>query len=152
MASPSSKNSVDVTKRWDDIRPPTPGVGVGKRGRWGLRTGSQRQETSGGLVTTPPHPPPPPPRRTRAPFSPGCRLPAAAGSGENRGTSPSHSLPQPHPLPEGGSKVLAAATAAPCPAARGSITPTANGLGASRTRCGEPAAPAGWGRYPESLC
>ena len=93
-----------------------------------------------------------PPRRTRAPFSPGCRLPAAADSGENRGTSPSHSLPQPHPLPEGGSKVLAVATAAPCPAARGPTTPTANGLGVSSTRCAEPAAPAGWGRYPESLC
>ena len=85
-----------------------------------------------------------PPRRTRVPFSPGCRLPAAADSGENRGTSPSHSLPQPHPLPEGGSKVLAVATAAPCPAARGPTTPTANGLGVSSTRCAEPAAPAGW--------
>lgn len=30
--------------------------------------------------------------------------------------------------------------------------PTANGLGVSTTRCAEPAAPAGWGRYPESLC
>ena len=30
--------------------------------------------------------------------------------------------------------------------------PTANGPGLSSTRCAEPAAPAGWGRYPESLC
>ena len=56
MASPSSKSSVDVTKQWGDIRPPTPGVGVGKRGRWGLKTVSHRQEISGGLVTTRPHP------------------------------------------------------------------------------------------------
>lgn len=47
MASPSSKSSVDVTKQWDDIRPPRPGVGVGKRGTWGLKTVSHRQRSLG---------------------------------------------------------------------------------------------------------
>lgn len=87
--------------------PLTPGVGVGKRGGGGSEQGRRDKRPLWGPGDDTSPSPPPPPRRTRAPFSPGCRLPAAAGSRENRGTSPSHS-PQPHPLPEGGSKVLAA--------------------------------------------
>lgn len=94
----------------------------------------------------------PSPSPNAGPLSPARRRPAAAGSGENWGTRPSHSLPQPHPRPEGGSKVPAAATAAPCPAAPSPRTATANGLGVSGSCCAEPAAPAGRGRYPESLC
>lgn len=86
------------------------------------------------------------------PLSPGRRRLAVVGSGENSGTRPSHSLPQPHPLTEGGSKVLAAAMVVPCQAAPGPTTPTANRLGVSGASDAEPAAPAGRGRYPESLC
>lgn len=92
------------------------------------------------------------PRPNAGPLSPGRRRPAAAGSGANWGTRPSHSLPPPHPPPEGGSTVPAAATAAPCPAAPSPRPATANRLGVSGTCCAEPAAPAGRGRYPECLC
>lgn len=119
--------------------------------RWGRRTAHTEGRRDRGLWgpgdSTSPSPSP-----NAGPCSPARRRPTAAGSGENWGTRPSHSLPQPHPRPEGGSKVLAAATAAPCPAAPSPRTATANGLGVSGTCCAEPAAPAGRGRYPESLC
>lgn len=118
-----------------------------------VQGGSQRQGRAGPQAgTSPSRAPPPPPRPNAGPLSPGRRRPAAAGSGENWGTRPSHSLPRPHPRPEGGSKVPAAATAAPCPAAPSPRAATANGLGVSGTCCAEPAAPACRGRYPESLC
>lgn len=125
------------------------------RVRWGRRTGHRRGthrvlgETDDGTSpsarrkrTPPPHPH----------LSPGHRRRAVAGTGENWETYPSHSLPQPHPLPEGRSKVLEAAMAAPCPAAPTPTTLTTKGLGVSETSCAVPAAPAGRGRYPESLC
>lgn len=40
----------------------------------------------------------------------------------------------------------------PCQVTPGPTTPTANRLGESETSYAEPAAPAGRGRYPESLC
>lgn len=103
----------------------------------GRRAGGLREPGgSESLATAPPLP-----LAERGPFSPGRRRPAGVGSGENWETRPSHSLPQPQPLSEAGSKVLEAAMAAPCLAAPG---PTTHGLGAGETCCAEPAAqPAG---------
>lgn len=126
---------------------------LGPSGR-GRRPGTAEGRRDGGRRATAP----PLPLAERGPFSPGRRRPAAAGSGENWETRPSHSLPQsqpqpqlqpqPQPLSEGDSKVLEAAMAAPCLAAPGPANTRTRREGDLLRRASRPA---GWGRYPESL-